>query len=150
MQAIKMLRILLFCMLIITPQLLGHGVSHSLVHPGYGVAVHYDDGAPLDFADVSIFRPGETEFEFQEGLTDENGVFMFKPDTAGLWTVEVSDGLGHGKVIEVSVNEQSSTPQENAPIPRWQKVISGVGYILFIFCGWYFLAKRRKDQHAHS
>jgi len=145
-----MLRLLLPCLLLITTQLSGHGVSHSLIKPGYGVAVHYEDGAPLDFADVAIFRPGETEFEFQQGLTDENGVFMFKPDTTGVWTVKISDGLGHGQVIEVTVNEQGSVQLEKAPVSRLQKIISGVGYILFVFCGWYLWAKRRKAQHAHS
>lgn len=145
-----MLRNFLLVSLMISSHLLGHGVSYTMMGPGYGVAVQYEDGAPLDFADVTIYRPGETEFEFQQGFTDENGVFMFKPDTSGVWTLKISDGFGHGKVIEVSVGGFESPLQQNVRIPRWQKIISGVGYILFVFCGWYFLTKRRKDPHAHS
>ncbi|MCF6238929.1 MAG: DUF4198 domain-containing protein, partial [Candidatus Marinimicrobia bacterium] len=106
---------ILLSVLMLTAQLFGHGVSYQTLRTGYGVAVYYEDGNPLEFADVSIFRPGETEFEFQQGMTDENGAFMFKPDTSGVWVVRISDGLGHGKVIEVSVTDSKSIPFEKAP-----------------------------------
>ncbi len=128
----------------LTSGLLGHGVSHVMLRDAYGIKVFYEDGNPLEFADIQIFQPGETEVEFQLGMTDENGVFMFRPDTSGLWTVKVSDGLGHGKVISVLVDELNSTMTKTEPVSRLKRIISGVGYILFLFSAWYLFAIRRK------
>ncbi|NQV15458.1 hypothetical protein HQ531_08380 [bacterium] len=137
-------------LLVLTSGLLGHGVSHILLRDAYGIQVSYEDGNPLAFADVEIFRPLETEMEFQTGMTDENGRFMFKPDTSGSWTMKVSDGLGHGKVIEVIVDEVNTTASCEGSLSRLQKIISGLGYILFIFSGWYLITRWRQEKHAHS
>ncbi|MCF7823195.1 MAG: hypothetical protein K9N35_03395 [Candidatus Marinimicrobia bacterium] len=141
---------ILLTALLFTTSLLGHDVSHSILRNGYGVEFHYEDGNPLDFADVQIFRPGESEMEFQIGMTDENGIFMFNPDTLGSWTVKVSDGLGHGKIVQVEVGETISGVVNEKSLPPLQKAIVGLGYILFVFSIWYLIVKRRQEQHAHS
>ena len=137
-------------LLVTTSGLQGHGVSHLLLREAHGARLQYADGAPLEFADVLIFRPSNLELEFQAGMTDENGVFMFHPDTVGVWTMQVSDGLGHGKVIEIPVETGNTMAVGKAPLSRWQIAISGVGYILFGFSIWNFLATRKKVHHAHS
>jgi len=130
--------------------LYAHGVVYQEVHQGAGILITYDNQDPMTFADVEIFRPGETAYEFQTGMTDENGVFMFKPDTTGSWTIKVSDGLGHGQVIELLVDDLSSNSPETSAPRRIQKIISGLGYILFIFSAWYFYIQRKRNRHAHS
>lgn len=141
---------ILLLVFVFSSGLLGHGVSHTTLRDAYGIQVHYEDGNPLEFADVQVFRPGEADLEFQVGMTDENGAFMFKPDTSGSWTVKVSDGLGHGKVIPVLVDELNPEIAGEASLSRIEKIISGLGYILFIFSVWYFYTKWRQDKHAHS
>ncbi|MCF7826964.1 MAG: hypothetical protein K9N29_09970 [Candidatus Marinimicrobia bacterium] len=130
--------------------LLAHGVEYQELHWGVGILITYDNQDPMTFADVEIFRPGESEIEFQAGMTDENGVFMFKPDTTGSWTIKVSDGLGHGQVIQFPVDEVSlNTPETPGP-SRFQRIVSGLGYILFIFSVWYFYIQRKRNRHAYS
>ena len=141
---------ILIPVLVFTSTILGHGVSYTILQDGYGIQVHYEDGNPLEFADVQIFRPGETQLEFQVGMTDENGVFMFKPDTSGSWTVKVSDGLGHGKVIPILVDELNSKVVSEGSLTTLQKIVSGLGYILFIFSLWYLYSRWHQDKHAHS
>lgn len=133
-----------------TSALLAHGVSYTTLRNGYGVKLSYEDANPLDYADVQVFRPGESETEFQVGMTDENGVFMFNPDTAGMWIVKVSDGLGHGKIIQVPVGDINSSRTGESSMSSWQKAITGTGYILFVFSLWYFFAKKRQENRAHS
>ncbi len=145
-----MLYLVLALLLIMTPDIQAHGVSHILLHEAQGAKLQYADGAPLEFADVLIFRPGDSELEFQAGMTDENGIFMFHPDTSGVWTMQVSDGLGHGDVIKIPVETGDTIVSEHAVLSRWQIAISGVGYILFGFSIWNFLATRKKGRHAHS
>ncbi len=130
--------------------LFAHGVVYKELHDGVGIHITYDNNDPMAFADVEIFRPGETAFEFQTGMTDENGVFMFKPDTTGSWTVKVSDGLGHGKIIQLPVDEMGPSSTETPGISRIQRIISGLGYILFIFSAWYYYIQRKRHRHAHS
>jgi hypothetical protein len=124
--------------------LLGHGVDHVSTRGGTGIQFRYANGDPLSFSDVQLFRPGETEFEFQIGATDANGVFMFLPDTTGEWSVIVSDGLGHGKVVSIDVSSLSEPAAIQGDLPTWKRIISGLGYLLFAFALWgLFTLKRR-------
>jgi len=141
----QLLFLTLFC-----ANLPAHGIIHRELRDGQGIQVSYDNNDPMAFADVQIFRPGESELEFQTGLSDENGVFMFKPDTLGYWTVKVSDGLGHGQVFQILVDDISETTPGVLSLSRREKLISGLGYILFLFSVWYFFIERKRNRHAHS
>jgi len=140
----------LFLLLLTAALLTAHGVQQHLLQGGYGIRISYDDGSPMDFADVLLFRPDNDQLEFQSAATDERGVFMFLPDTTGTWTVKVSDGLGHGAVIPVTVGKIQETTPANAERSRSQKLVSGTGYILFIFSAWYVIVRRKQERHAHS
>ncbi len=137
-------------LLIACSSLFAHGVVYQKLRDGVGIFISYDNHDPMAFADVEVFRPGETDHEFQTGMTDENGVFMFKPDTTGSWTLKVSDGLGHGKVIQFPVDEMGPISPETPSISRIQRIISGLGYILFIFSAWYYFVQRKRHRHAYS
>lgn len=130
--------------LFLSLSLFAHGVSYVEVHNGYGVQVEYENGDALEFGDVTVFRPGETVVEFQLGMTDENGVFMFKPDTNGMWTLKISDGLGHGRVIQVNIDDTKPDSLEGTRRPHPLTAVSAIGYILFIFSIWYFIRMRKK------
>jgi len=147
---IEMKRFSLLLILLLAVNLLAHGVQQQVLQGGYGVQISYDDGDPMDFADVQLFRPNNAKIAYQLGSTDEQGVFMFKPDTIGTWTVRVSDGLGHGAVIPVTITDQQTVPTARGGLSRWQMLVSGVGYILFFFSVWYAFVNRRRNQHAHS
>ncbi len=123
--------------------LLGHGVEHTSLSGGTGVQFTYANGEPLSDSDIQLFRPGEAEFEFQFGSTDANGVFMFLPYTSGYWTVKVSDGLGHGKVVSIDVTDQAEAPAPSGELPTWKRIISGLGYLLFVFSVWGMIRMRR-------
>jgi len=137
--------VILILLMFLATDLSAHGVTYTELQGGYGIQVSYESGDPLEFSDIKVFQPGESEYEFQLGMTDQNGVFMFKPDTIGIWTLKVSDGLGHGKVIQVMVDGSRPSSVETPSTTRFQKIISGIGYILFIFSVWYFIVRRRQS-----
>lgn len=134
----------LIMMLIVCGTLLGHGVDHNQLSGGTGIQFHYANGEPLSDSDIQLFRPGENELEFQIGSTDAKGVFMFLPDTTGPWTIKVSDGLGHGKVVTIDIAAVTDPAAAPGELPTWKRVVSSLGYLLFIFALWGMIAMRRR------
>ena len=127
-----------------------HGVQHHIWVGGVGVEAHHevliegDSEIPLADASVQIYRPNQMGHPFQTGNTDVHGIFMFRPDTVGIWTVKFLDETGHGKVIEVPVNELNSVELEPDHAPgSWRDVLSGLGFIVLVFSLWIFLKKKK-------
>ena len=114
--------------------LTAHGVEHVIIKDGViGIQAFYDDGSPLAYVDVTVFSPADAETEFQSGIADKNGVFVFKPDMDGIWTIIFDDGLGHGLKEEVEVLAGQAVEQmSGGVIPRWKKVLVGVSLIFGI------------------
>lgn len=127
-----------------------HGVQHHIWEGGVGVEVHHEvqvDGAdeiPLANAEVQIYSPAHMDQPFQTGNTDIHGIFMFRPDTIGLWTLKFLDESGHGKVVEVMVDElnavELATDHQHS---SWRDIVSGLGLIFLIFGLWIVLKKKK-------
>jgi len=111
-----------------------HGLITAPLSGGEGVRVAYDDDEPVSFADVQVFAPGGAK-PVLTGVTDRNGCFLFRPDTAGVWKVSVDDGMGHGAPHFVT-----SAPAASAAAPpprrsRAQDVVTGLS-LIFGVSGW--------------
>ncbi|MBS1272171.1 MAG: hypothetical protein MAGBODY4_01310 [Candidatus Marinimicrobia bacterium] len=121
-----------------------HGVEYSVFNEGVGIEARYKDGTPIAFSDVSLYRPGNTGAVFQQGMTDKHGRFMFAPDTAGQWTIEVDDGMGHGLIKEITVSEALNLSDvSHHGMARWQEILVGVSIILGITgIGFYVMARK--------
>ena len=120
-------------LLLLLRTLAAHGVEHVTVKDGIGIQAFYDNGSPLAYVDVTVFSPAQAETEFQSGVADKNGVFMFKPDMDGTWTIVFDDGLGHGLREEIDIQAGQTVEQTpSGVIPRWQKVLVGVSLIFGI------------------
>lgn len=116
------------------------------------IKVAYDDGEPMNYAEIKIFSPDNKNIEHQNGRTDKNGCFAFLPDEIGEWKVVVNDGMGHGVVTEVKVEEAMKIEKTSYKAwPRWQGVITGIS----IICGltgliFYFKARKRITSNSNS
>lgn len=107
-----------------------HGISHTLFKGGVGIQVSYDDGSPLSYAEVTIYSPSEKQVEFQTGMTDKNGRFVFSPDESGDWLIKIDDGMGHGLVKKISVESgQLAVPPATRGLSRGEKILIGVSLI---------------------
>lgn len=64
----------------------------------------FSTGEFYDGADVVVHPPSDAEAEEIQGLTDEDGRFVFEPDydLAGDWTIEVGEG-NHWDLLIVPV-----------------------------------------------
>jgi len=124
--------------------ILGHGVEYSVFNDGIGVEARYKEGNPISHADVNIYRPGNRESVFQRGITDNNGRFVFAPDTAGEWIIEIDDGMGHGLIENITVSKSldlNEKPRQG--LSRLQQILVGIS-IIFGITGIGFYAAARK------
>lgn len=125
----------IFQLLVSVSLVFAHGVRTSQVQGAIGLQVFYDDGAPMSQVDVSVFAPSGVRLPFQTGISDEHGVFCFKPDEPGEWTIVFDDGLGHGcrEQIMVAPNlelQKEEDPHDGHHDERFLKMIAGLS-ILF-------------------
>jgi phosphate/sulfate permease len=109
-----------------------HGVDHR-VHRGAGivVALSYAGAGPVAGAEYRVYGP-EPGAPFATGRTALDGTLAFRPDADGTWRVVVADEGGHGAVIPIDVaTDAESTPAEGQQaLPRWSRVLAGIGYLL--------------------
>jgi nickel transport protein len=124
----------------------GHGVEMETIEGGIGLSARYADGAPLAFAEVKVFAPGETD-TFQEAQTDREGRFLFRPTTSGVWRVHIDDGMGHGGEFPIKIDHTLSSVSQGPSARASQRLalVAGLGIIwgLFGCYGWYRAARRR-------
>jgi len=122
-----------------------HGVECDIIEGGVGVQVKYEDveRTPISYAEVKVFSPDGKEF--QQGLTDRFGRFLFYPDKKGKWKIEVNDGMGHGVVKEINVSEDKKVVEKKTEknFGLLQKIVVGISIIWgFTGVAFYILAKK--------
>lgn len=120
-----------------------HGLSAASIEGGVGAEFRYDDGTPVAFSEVKVLAPGESHV-YQEGFTDREGRFLFRPSTQGVWRVRVDDGLGHAFEFLVNADSIGASPLPDLTImPRPMALAVGLCAIFGIFGLWQLLARRR-------
>ncbi|MEA3306446.1 MAG: hypothetical protein U9Q34_01515 [Elusimicrobiota bacterium] len=148
--------VLLACLLLFgfsNDKLCAHGIEASPVIGGSGYKIKYADGEPMAFAEVKVYSPEDEKTVFQEGFSDNNGVFIFVPDTDGQWRIEFNDGMGHGAVKKIDIKGLKSGLSKNAShIPLYIKLIGGFGIISLVtgFLFYFKASKLGSIKNAHT
>lgn len=135
-----------------------HGVDGAIERAeGFCVTSRYDDGEPMSYAAVEIKAP-DSKIGFQNGRTDRNGRFMFKPDAPGRWQTIVQDGMGHRLAFDVEVGEDPGAMERvhagktaTGPVPgHFRNILTGLA-IIFGLCGMlYGRGARRQFRSVHT
>lgn len=115
------------------PTCLAHGTRCAVIEGGIAIEALYDDGSPMAYCDVEVFRPGEPGEAFQVGSADPMGRFAFVPDTSGTWTATVDDGMGHMARAEIAIGQDEITAGPTPISGRLRGAIVGVAVIFGIF-----------------
>jgi nickel transport protein len=76
------------------------------------IMAKYDNGQPMGNAQVIVYSPDKPTTPWLKGITDEEGKFIFAPDTSikGNWTVKVRIA-GHGSIINIPVEQVTIEPE---------------------------------------
>ncbi|MGK7921901.1 MAG: carboxypeptidase regulatory-like domain-containing protein [Trichodesmium sp.] len=79
----------------------------------------YDTNTPLANAAVTIYAPNNPSQPWLKGTTDEQGNFIFSPDTAesGYWEIKVRQA-GHGGLISIPFQVDKSDNSQNNKITK--------------------------------
>lgn len=123
-----------------------HSVIQKNITGGVGLQVIYDSGDPVSEADVQIFSPEDKKLIFQQLSTDKNGRFLFSPDKTGKWKVIVNDGMGHGLITDISIENLQTkkiSDMEHPVSSRFQKILIGIS-IIFGLTGILFFISAKK------
>jgi nickel transport protein len=88
----------------VTP-VLAHG-AHIEYQPTESIQIQakYDSGEPMQGAQVMVYSPENLSEPWTQGTTDDQGRFVFSPDTSqpGNWEVTVRQA-GHGDIVAIPV-----------------------------------------------
>lgn len=93
------------------PRTLAHGVEASFQSvEAISIVAHFDSGKPFSNGQVVVYAPNDPQNPYLQGVTDENGKFVFQPDRTitGSWTVRVR-GAGHGTIINIPIEATTAT-----------------------------------------
>ena len=75
------------------------------------IQAKYDDGTPMDQAQVVIYAPSDRSTPWLKGMTDDSGSFAFVPDSQpanrGEWDVKVRQS-GHGDIISIPITDNTT------------------------------------------
>jgi len=109
--------IIFMAVIFFTGRSFAHGLEIDIEYKSPVVILKaiYDDHEAIANAKISIHPPEYKENEFQSGITDINGIFVFMPDSPGNWTVEVDDESGHKVKETVTVDStffSNESPQQ--------------------------------------
>ena len=134
-------------LLMLSAPVFGHGARVTWVIQGDSVHISasFDDGQPLDGAQVTVFSGAAPSMPYIVGMTDENGEFTFLPDREESlnWDVQVRSA-GHGDIVHFSLAEESAPENEQGKFSTLQIVLMSA-CVVWGFAGTaFFFASRRK------
>ncbi|MBE9191159.1 carboxypeptidase regulatory-like domain-containing protein [Gloeocapsopsis crepidinum LEGE 06123] len=90
------------------------------------VNAEYDNGEPMAEAQVTVYAPNDPATPWLEGTTDNNGNFVFAPDSSqsGNWSIQVRQA-GHGSIVNIPVEGNQAQAGGNGTTEA-ESSVSGV------------------------
>lgn len=142
-----MLLSVILLMLILMSPVASHRVHTSWDIDTIELRAWYGGGEPMADAEAEVFinQSGE-QVVYEQGVTDEEGVFTFSPKTGvNNYTAEIGS-TGHKGELEINLASSSSS-DEDQELPLYMRIGAGFGYLLGLagaalaYSGW------KKSKH---
>lgn len=103
----KILLSIIFCCIFFSLPVFSHGVTGAIRMGNTVIAeIRYDDGEPFSYSQVKIYEPGNDRIEYLNTHTDASGIAAFLPNKKGTWRIVATDGLAHGKELEINITDE--------------------------------------------
>jgi len=108
----------------------------------------YDTGAPMAGGQVTVYAPDDPSTPWLTGVCDEEGRFVFTPDTSkpGTWDVQVRQA-GHGDMVHIPIGEDMAVSGSTGYTPL-QIVLMGVCVVWGFVGSALFFSRRKVDAHS--
>ncbi len=140
-------------LLMLTAPVFGHGarVIWEMQGDSVHISASFDDGQPMDRAQVTVFSGAAPSMPYIVGMTDENGGFSFLPDREESlnWDVQVRKA-GHGDIVHFSLAEETTAENEQGMFTTLQILLMSACVIWGFIGTAFFFASRRKRPNAHT
>ena len=134
-----------------------HGTGHRVLDDANAVAVefHYADQGPMQYAEILVFSPSEKKVEHQNGRTDRNGVFAFRPDAPGTWIIEADDGMGHKEHARIRIEQPETGGVQTLYVKHREAsrtigIVAGLSLLLNLSLAAHIVKKRSRPSADRS
>jgi len=109
------------------------------------VSAAFDDGMPMDSAQVTVFSGAAPSEPWLTGFTDDRGEFVFLPDRseASNWDVQVRKA-GHGDIVHLSLGSDAEYAGGGGGFSALQTVLMSACVVWGFIGTAFFFASRRK------
>ena len=145
--------LLVAALLLTALPVLGHGarVIWEIQGDSVHISAAFDDGMPMDQAQVTVFSGAAPSVPYTSGLTDENGEFTFLPDLEQslAWDVQVRKA-GHGDMVHFSLDGSTDSRIDQGAFTTLQIILMSACVVWGFIGTALFFASKRKGQNAHS
>ncbi len=125
--------------------LFSHNLKHS-ISKEQSVVVSFSFAKKDDFSFQSyeVYAPN-AEIPFAVGRTDALSRVSFLPNTKGKWRVKAFSEDGHGKIVDIEVDENMLPSIDANNNNTFQKALIGIMILLGIF-GLIYIKKDKKNE----
>ncbi len=133
---------------------LAHGVSVTWKACGEEITIEaaWDNGLPMVEAQVTVFSPLDPASPFMSGVTDDEGIFVFKLDDSqvGVWDVQVRKA-GHGEMVHIDLSSDE-IPGGGASVYTTSQILLMAVCVIWGFAGtaFFFHSRKKRKPDAHT
>jgi len=124
--------------------------SHNLMHSvskkqSVVVSFSFSQKEDFSFQNYEVYAPS-SEIPFAVGRTDAYSRVSFLPNTGGKWRVKAFSEDGHGKIVDIEVNENMLAQVDTNSNNTFTKTLIGIMILLGIFGLIYIKKKDKKNE----
>jgi len=137
---------IVFLLLTFASILFSHNLEHS-ISKGQSVVVSFSFGHKDDFSfqNYEVYAPN-SEMPFAVGRTDALSRVSFLPNSGGKWRVKAFSEDGHGKIVEIEVDENMLVKLDANTNNTFTKTLIGIMMLFGIFGLIYIKKKDNKNE----
>jgi nickel transport protein len=137
---------IVFLLLTFASILFSHNLEHS-ISKGQSVVVSFSFGHEDDFSfqNYEVYAPN-SEMPFAVGRTDALSRVSFLPNSEGKWRVKAFSEDGHGKIVEIEVDENMLVKLDANTNNTFTKMLIGIMVLFGIFGLIYIKKKDNKNE----
>lgn len=128
----------------ITATAFAHGAKiEYTISVAVEVAAAYDTGEPMAGGQVTVYAPDDPSTPWLTGICDDEGRFVFTPDTSkpGTWDVQVRQS-GHGDMVHIPIGEDMAVSGTSGYTPL-QIVLMGACVVWGLVGSALFFSRRK-------
>jgi len=136
-----------FLLLWFTTLLFSHNLTHTISkEQSIVVSFSFTQEDDFSFQSYEVYAPS-SEMPFSVGRTDALSRVSFLPNKQGTWKVKAFSEDGHGKVVDIEVDENMLAKIDADTNNTFVKALIGI-MILFGIFGLIYIKKDRKNEKS--